>query len=98
MLDLRIRGLVSSSSFFSTIKKKKKKKKKKNLIFSMDENERRREENYRANQLSNRDLIPTQHYHIKCTTPPHMRVDPTPCKRVLYTCCGIVVNLSFSLL
>jgi hypothetical protein len=60
----------------------------------MDENKIKRKENKRANQLSNRDLIPTQHYHIKCTTPPHMRVDPThwipPHVR---GCCTLVVVL-----
>jgi len=49
------------------------------------------------------DLIPTQHHHNNCTTPPHMGLNPThwapsPCEGVLCSCCGGVVNLSFSIL
>jgi hypothetical protein len=48
------------------------------------------------------DLIPTQHHHNNCTTPPHMGVGPThwappTCEGMLCSCCGGVVNLSFSL-
>jgi hypothetical protein len=51
--------------------------------------------------ISKRDLILTQRHHNNCTTPLHIRVGPThwappPCEEMLCSCCGGVVNLSFS--